>query len=112
MDDAVTIRLSAPIEAHGETIREVTFRAPLGRDLRDAGSARLPSGALDTAWDYRVIGACCNIPPSAIDGMPARDVIKLRAAFADFLADTTDQPSSTDISTAPAGGARSDTSST
>ncbi|MCQ8279925.1 phage tail assembly protein [Acetobacteraceae bacterium KSS8] len=94
MDQPVTVRLSQPIQAHGESHTELTFRPPTGKDFRDAGASRLPDGAADTMWDYRLIGGCCGVPPSTIDAMPVRDVLKLNRILRDFLADTMDETSS------------------
>lgn len=91
------ITLSQPISAHGETLTELSFRPPTGRDFREAGRT-------DEMWDFRLMGALCAIPPSVIDDMPMRDVLKLQQALRDFLADTTPRTSATPTSDAPGSG--------
>ena len=93
MTEPKTIALSEPIEAHGETLNELTFRPPTGKDFRDAGRSRLPDGSFDSMWDFRLMASCCGVPPSTIDAMPLRDVYKLQLAMVGFLGDTSPESS-------------------
>ena len=103
-DTPVTVALSQPMQAHGETVHELTFRPPTGRDFRTAGRARRPDGTDDDMWDFRLIGGCCNVPPSSIDALPMRDVLRLQAVLHGFLADTTSETSPPPTGAAPGTG--------
>ena len=93
MTEPKIIALSEPIQAHGETVHELIFRPPTGKDFRDAGLSRLSDGSFDSMWDFRLMGNCCGIPPSVIDGMQLRDVYKLQSAMLGFLGDTSPESS-------------------
>lgn len=75
---AVTVKLSAPIEAHGETLQELTLREPNGKDLRTIGmpyriGAEDGSITVDAGVVARHISALAGVPLSAVDKMPAGD---------------------------------------
>lgn len=72
-----TIPLSKPIQAHGEELKALTLRAPVGRDLRTAGVPYCITNdgdiRVDAAIMAKMIGALASIPPSAVDALTAED---------------------------------------
>ena len=106
MPEIATIALSRPIQVHGETVSELTFREPLGRHL---SAAREAEGAGD--FTTKLIAACCDVPPSVILDMPARDVTRLSRMLSSFLADeAAPSASPTNSTSAPISGETSPTS--
>ncbi|MEW6612707.1 MAG: phage tail assembly protein [Pseudomonadota bacterium] len=77
----VTITLSEPITAHGETVSALTLEAPRARHLRNLPLTGTPSVGLllDMA------GAVSGLPPSAIDQLSAPDTMRVVEAMAGFL---------------------------
>lgn len=77
MTDPVTLDLSVPVQAHGETVARLSFRAPTGRDIRAAGLPyRLAADGevlVDAAAMHRMIVALAAVPPSTVDAMAAAD---------------------------------------
>jgi hypothetical protein len=76
----VTVRvpLSAPIEAHGETLHEIALREPTGRDLRLCGlpyriAMETGEATIDAPAMAKMIAALGALPPSAVDRLSAED---------------------------------------
>ncbi|MBR0677948.1 phage tail assembly protein [Roseomonas alkaliterrae] len=74
----VRIPLSTPIEAHGETLSEITLREPTGRDLRLCGlpyriAMETGEATIDAPAMAKMIAALAAIPPSAVDRLSAED---------------------------------------
>ena len=81
----VQVKLSRPCLIHGTPQTELTFKEPTGRSLRLAGSPIFADGGADDMWEYRLIAACCDIPPSAIDAMPISDAAELRRLLIEMM---------------------------
>ena len=116
------VALAKPIEAHGETLKALSFREPTGKDIREIGvpftliaDPNDPAGKSETKFDAPVIAKyiarLANVPPSAVDTLGAQDWLLAMAAVASFFGAPVPS-SSTATSTPPATGATSDTSST
>ena len=74
----VRIPLSTPIEAHGETLSEITLREPTGRDLRLCGlpyriSMETGEATIDASAMAKMISALAAVPPSTVDRLSAED---------------------------------------
>jgi hypothetical protein len=71
------VRLSKPIEAHGNTLSELKLREPTGRDLRTCGVPyRLgadESMQIEASVMHRMIAQLAQVPPSAVDQLSASD---------------------------------------
>ena len=66
----VTLDLKEPIEAHGETVSRLTFRAPRAGDMRDF---RIGD---DSCGNFMpLIARLANIPPSSVDLMTPADLV-------------------------------------
>lgn len=77
----VTITLSEPIEAHGQTIEQLVIEPPRGKHLRALPvKQRLDMGDL-----LDLAGACTGLPPSAMDQLSAADVLAVVEAMGNFL---------------------------
>lgn len=88
MTDAIA--LNTPIQAHGETLSELTLRRPTAKEARaikalpykiDADQA--VSLDLDVAAKY--IAACAEIPPSSVDQLDLADLNTLAWQVAGFF---------------------------
>ena len=101
------VRLSRPLIVIDQTFDELVLREPRGRDLRNAGDpASDPLG-----WALTVAGRVANVPPDVVDELPMVDAMAVAAALRQFVIPTMPASSSTDTSSAPAGGETSATSS-
>ena len=87
MAEPLTVRLSAPIQAHGETVSELTLREPTLGMLDDvhlfvgsAGELRVNLGDL-----HRVVAGMAGIPPSAARAISLRDLGEIGPALAGFF---------------------------
>ena len=86
----VTVTLSKPIEAHGETLAELTLREPSGKDIRTFGmpyriGAEDGSVIIDAAAMHRYIAGLAAVPPSTVDKMPPADWSAAMAAVMGFF---------------------------
>jgi hypothetical protein len=75
---SVRVPLATPIEAHGETLHEITLREPTGRDLRTCGlpyriGMETGEATIDAPAMAKMIGALAALPPSAVDRLSAED---------------------------------------
>jgi hypothetical protein len=75
-----TVTLNYPIQAHGETVSEVTVRRARVADLK-----LLDQAGGDVAKTAALVGALCNLTPREVDGLDAEDFARLGAVVADFL---------------------------
>lgn len=82
-----TIPLSRPIQAHGETLNELTLsEIELGSldginlVVDDSGSLRLNLGDI-----YRLLSAMANIPPSSAKKILVKDALAARDTIAGFF---------------------------
>lgn len=89
------MKLSRPIQAHGETLTELTLREPTGKDIRTAGAPYkmefTASGGqlmhIDTEAVARLISALAGIPPSSVDQLTAKDFNAAQAEVISFFGD-------------------------
>lgn len=89
--ESVTIKLTRPIEAHGETVAELVLAEPCARHLRDLPLSGTPSIGLLLDMAAAVSG----LPPSAIDQLSAADAMKVVEVMGSFLGGGTgEMPSS------------------
>ena len=108
--DPVEVKLSEPIQAHGQTVHVLTLKPPKGRHLRVAGYPfRLGGGAnaamtVDAAVLARLISELAEIPTSSVDQLEAQDWQACLLAVSTFLAPTDSTSSSSDTSNKPDGG--------
>ncbi|MBV5272502.1 MAG: phage tail assembly protein [Lamprocystis purpurea] len=75
-----TIALEYAIEAHGETLSQLTLRRPRVRDLRLLDEAKG-----DVGKTAALIGALAGLTPREVDQLDAGDFTRLGLAVADFL---------------------------
>ena len=83
MEETKTIKLTKPIQAHGETIDEMVVKRPTGKDLFDLD-------AMDTTKPsfkdmVRVVQVCQKIPLSSVKEMDGGDVMAVAKVLYDFL---------------------------
>lgn len=82
------LKLSTPIEAHGETLSVLNFRAPNGADLMACGVPMRTSDA-GSSVDAPIIGALiariAGIPPSSVALMSACDWMDAMVIVTGFL---------------------------
>ncbi|MGI4850554.1 MAG: phage tail assembly protein [Janthinobacterium lividum] len=118
MREPVTVKLSEPLQAHGEMLQSLTLRAPKGKDLRIAGYPFRMGGdkgqdvVTDPVAVSKLISSLGGIPTSSVDLLEAVDWQACMAAIGGFLGPTGATSSSTDISSRPDGGETPDTSGT
>lgn len=84
------VPLSKPIEAHGESMTELTLREPGGKDIRTFGvpyriGAEDGSVIIDAASVHRYIAGLAGLPPSAVDTMVPADWTAAMAAVLGFF---------------------------
>lgn len=89
---SVTVKLRTPIQAHGETLHELTLREPRGKDIASCGVPRsvVVRGKstrieVDTAVVYEYIVTLASIPPSSVDTISALDWDQLTNAVLGFF---------------------------
>jgi hypothetical protein len=87
------VKLSKPIQAHGNTLTELTLNEPRGKDIAACGLPRIftrkgdtTSMSTDTAVIHAYIVRLGNIPPSSADALSAADWIDVMNAVLDFFA--------------------------
>ncbi len=97
----IEVILSAPITVIDQTVDRIQFRPAVGRDL-----IGLPNPAEDPAgWGIGLANrTATNVPPGTVLGLPMPDAFACGRAVAEPMAPTTPASSSTDTSSAPAGG--------
>ena len=83
----VTVRLRAPIEAHGQAVSELTLAEPT---LGVLDGVRIEVGAsggvqIDLGDLHRLVAGMAGIPPSAARRIPVTDLAPLARAVLDFL---------------------------
>lgn len=75
---AIKLKLSAPIQAHTETLTELTLRRPTPKECRELGGLpyslcerNKPQPRLDMVAKYIVL--CASIPLSSVDQLDLSD---------------------------------------
>ena len=77
-----THTLSAPIQAHGETLNELTLRRPTTQEVRAIkmlpyvlGESNQPVAEVEVAAKY--IAVCAGIPPGSVNQLDLSDLNRL-----------------------------------
>ena len=82
----VKVPLSTPIEAHGETIRELEFREPRLGDLRGVNLTVSQAGlTFDAGAVLDLAAKLAGVPPSAIDKLGLKDLEAVAGAVLPLL---------------------------
>jgi hypothetical protein len=106
------VKLTQPVDAYGETLHELTFREPTGKDIRKTGIPQKSSeedGVTYTHTDMDVVGKLIvvlgNVPPGTVDKLCLSDFLACSRAINRFfgLAVVT-ETSSEDSTTSPGDG--------
>lgn len=89
----VTLPLSRPIEAHGETLQQLEFRELTAKDIRTLGYPFVITSDAKTAPDSAVVGryivALANIPSSSVDKLSPLDFMAATGAVMGFFGTAT-----------------------
>lgn len=80
--DTVTVNLTRPIQAHGETVTELRLRPPVMGDLRGITLGQI-TGEFLVTMTARLAG----IPPSSAEQIHFSDVPAVAAAISSFFGD-------------------------
>jgi hypothetical protein len=84
------MKLVKPIQAHGETVHELTFRELNGSDIMAAGFPMMQV-SIDTRVDPKAISAlisrAANIPTSSVANMCALDWTRAMGQVMNFFSD-------------------------
>ena len=85
--ETLTVTLTTPIEAHGETASTLTLRAPKIGKLGGVHLILSHTGELkfDLGDSPRLIAAMAGIPPSAAQTISSYDLLLFMPAVLDFL---------------------------
>lgn len=97
MSDLVKLQVS--IEAHGETVRELTLRRPTVQEVRAIKALPYKIGkdeevSLDMDVAAKYIAVCAGIPPSSVNQLDLADLNSLSWAVAGFFMTAASSPSS------------------
>ncbi|MBJ2274799.1 MULTISPECIES: phage tail assembly protein [Pseudomonas] len=84
------IKLSGPIEAHGEQVSELTVRRPTVQEVRAIKAMPYKIGkdeevTLDTEVAAKYIAVCAGIPPSSVNQLDLADFNTLCWEVAGFF---------------------------
>jgi hypothetical protein len=84
------IKLSGPIEAHGEQVGELTVRRPTVQEVRAIKALPYKIGkdeevTLDTEVAAKYIAVCAGIPPSSVNQLDLTDFNELCWEVAGFF---------------------------
>jgi len=85
-----TFQLKTPIDAHGESVHELTLREPTPADCRALKALPYMIGLdesfnLNTEIAARYISRCANIPASSVDALELSDFNALCWQVASFF---------------------------
>ncbi|MCO7573382.1 MULTISPECIES: phage tail assembly protein [Pseudomonas] len=94
------IKLQAPIEAHGETLVELTLRRPTVQEVRAIKALpykidKSEEVSLDMDAAAKYIAVCAGIPPSSVNQLDLVDLNALSWAVAGFFMTAASTPSTT-----------------
>lgn len=94
------IKLQAPIEAHGETLVELTLRRPTVQEVRAIKALpykidKSEEVGLDMDIAAKYIAVCAGIPPSSVNQLDLVDLNALSWAVASFFMTAASTPSTT-----------------
>lgn len=82
MLDVIEVKLSTPVQAHGEEINQLNLRMPKGRDFKKISgqSMEMPFAMM---LDFAAI--LSGVPPSTMDELSPEDVEKVCEAVGPLL---------------------------
>ena len=90
---SVSVPLTKPIRAHGETLTSLTLQEPRGRDIAACGLPRtfvrkgdISSMVVDATAIHAYIVRLGNIPPPSADALCASDWMDVMGAILSFFA--------------------------
>ncbi|MDN5397972.1 MAG: phage tail assembly protein [Pseudomonas sp.] len=94
------IKLSGPIEAHGEQVSELTVRRPTVQEVRAIKALPYKIGkdeevTLDTEVAAKYIAVCAGIPPSSVNQLELTDFNELCWEVAGFFMKSAPPPPKT-----------------
>ena len=81
--DSITVPLKKPIQAHGETITEVTLRAPTLGDMEELGIGA--AGIKNFKEFVAAVSRLGDIPPTSVRSILLSDFKALNDAIASFI---------------------------
>lgn len=91
----VSLKLTRPIEAHDETLTELNFREPNGKDIAECGlpfATEADGSGTRMKPDTKAVSAfivrLCGIPATSVGMMSATDFIAAMGIIFDFFGDT------------------------
>ena len=84
--EKVKVKLSDPIQAHGETVGEIEIKKPLAREVIKHGFPTTPALAA------KFISDLAGIPPSSVESMSIKDFSACVEVIGSFFGDA--QPTS------------------
>jgi hypothetical protein len=90
---STTVKLTTPVEAYGEVLSEITFRKPVGKDLRKTGlpnkTTTNEDGVQVNHVDMEVMAKLMvllgSVPMGAIDSLSMQDFLACSSAVSDFF---------------------------
>lgn len=85
--EGVKLKLSRPIEAHGETHDAIVIREPTVKDLRRCGYPVTGKAEIVPDAAAKLISVCAGIPPSSVDSMSPKDFTEAIGVLGGFLGD-------------------------
>lgn len=94
-----SVKLQAPIEAHGEQVTELTLRRPTVQEVRAIKALPYKIGkdedvTLDMEVAAKYIAVCAGIPPSSVNQLDLCDLNSLSWTVAGFFMSGASSPSS------------------
>ena len=94
--DTLVFALERPITHNGRTLKTLTLRRPLVRDLIAAN--RQAQGSGPTAGDAALVAACADVPFTAVGHLDAADFRRLlrEGQVAGFFSDEPDDEPTSD----------------
>ena len=85
------MKLSKPIQAHGQEVTDLNFREPTGSDItRDGFPFKIENGGvrvIDTQAVSRLISSLASIPPSSVGALSIVDYSRAMGEVMGFFAD-------------------------
>ena len=93
------VKLQVAIEAHGETVSELTMRRPTVQEVRAIKALpykidKNEEVTLDMDVSAKYIAVCAGIPPSSVNQLDLSDLNSLSWAVASFFMSAASAPSS------------------
>ncbi|NUT73525.1 phage tail assembly protein [Pseudomonas sp. C1C7] len=95
-----SVKLQVAIEAHGESVTELTMRRPTVQEVRAIKALpykidKNEEVSLDMDVAAKYIAVCAGIPPSSVNQLDLADLNSLSWAVASFFMSAASTPSAT-----------------